>query len=76
MTTAGMTTATPLFIAYTIDRPRGEATMNRIFRQVMAIVAAALAFGAGTLPGCASMGGGGMHSLADPPGSSAQDALT
>ena len=50
--------------------------MSRIFRQMMAIVAAALAFGAGTLPGCASMGGGGMHSLIDPAGSFAQDALT
>jgi len=71
----GMTAAIRLFIAFTSDRPRVEAPMNRIFRQVMAIAAAAFAFGAGTLPGCATMGGGGMHYV-DPLVSSAQDAST
>jgi len=50
--------------------------MNGIFRKIWALVSVALTLGAGSLPGCATMGGGGMHYSADPPGFSAQGTST
>ena len=41
--------------------------MNEMLRKLRAIVAAVLTCAVGTLPSCASMGGGGgMHYLVDP----------
>lgn len=50
--------------------------MNAMTRLVKFVMTVALASTSGILPACGTMGGGGMHYLADPAISTAQPAST
>jgi hypothetical protein len=63
----GMIMAIELFACYRIHSPRRSDLMRTLIRRARWIAGFAVACLAGSLPSCASMGGGGMKYLVSPP---------